>query len=260
MCGGTTGNGGSGNTNGTSNTSNTSSGGNNCPTSWGEQNNGSVTHYYFNQGTGDNVACNFGIAQRSPDVVNHVRTGNGQYFGAMNQPDYDTAAACGACVEVTRIDTGAKVVITIVDLCPTQGNDKCVSGHIDLSQAAFEQLGELSIGYMGNRANNGTQISWHYVPCPTSGDVTVRLKENNPNWNEVVVQDHKYPIESVEIRVNGSWQQATRKEYNFWEPPGGNMGEYAVRVTDTHGNTVQGQMSTSASNLGDQTLGSQFCE
>src|SRR5690606_33296401 len=106
--------------------------------------NGSITWYRFDQGTtalGD-VNCSYGIHE-SPDRVNHVATGDGQYFGAINTADYANSAACGACVEIQRVDTGQSVTVTIVDQCPIGSNPKCVAGHIDLSQAAFQQLGNL---------------------------------------------------------------------------------------------------------------------
>ena len=126
---------------------NVSGGPGQCPESWGEHNDGSLTWYTFSQGTANigDVNCSFGI-QQNPDRVNHVVTGDGQYFGAMNTTDYNMAAACGACVEVSRQDTGQKVVITIVDQCPVATNNKCVSGHIDLSQAAFSQIGNVGDG------------------------------------------------------------------------------------------------------------------
>jgi hypothetical protein len=93
--------------------------------------NGSVTFYTFSMGSSA-VNCGFDILGVSPDVVAHVDTGAGKFFGAMNTADYDTAATCGACVEVTR-DGTKKVVVTIVDQCPTPSNPVCTAGHIDLS-------------------------------------------------------------------------------------------------------------------------------
>lgn len=231
-----------------------------CPESWGGSNDGSITWYTFSQGTatiGD-VNCSFGI-QQGPDRVNHVYTGNGEFFGAMNTADYNTAAACGACVEVSRQDTGQKVVITIVDQCPIATNNKCVSGHIDLSQAAFSQVGNVGDGYIGNRAGKG-QISWKYVPCPTSTDVSFKLKEpDNEFWNEVLVQSHRAPIQSVEVRVDGTWVQATRMEYNYWAPPENDFGTppFRVRATDIHGNFVEANLEMQP---GDIDTGFQLCE
>lgn len=231
-----------------------------CPESWGGSNDGSITWYTFSQGTatiGD-VNCSYGI-QQNPDRVNHVYTGNGEFFGAMNTADYNMAAACGACVEVSRQDTGQKVVITIVDQCPIATNDKCVSGHIDLSQAAFAQVANVGDGYIGNRAGKG-QITWKYVPCPTNDDVSFKLKEpDNEFWNEVLVQSHRAPIEKVEVRVNGTWVEATRMEYNYWAPPGNDFGTppFRVRATDVHGNFVEANLEMQP---GDIDTGFQLCQ
>lgn len=231
-----------------------------CPESWGGSNDGSITWYTFSQGTANigDVNCSFGI-QQGPDRVNHVYTGNGEYFGAMNTADYNNAAACGACVEVSRQDTGQKVVVTIVDQCPVASNNKCVSGHIDLSQAAFSQVGNVGDGYLGNRAGKG-QISWKYVPCPTQADVSFKLKEpDNAFWNEVLVQSHRAPIDKVEVRVNDNWVQATRTEYNYWAPPGNDFGTppFRVRATDIHGNFIEANLEMQP---GDIDSGFQLCQ
>jgi len=231
-----------------------------CPESWGGSNDGSLTWYTFSQGTASigDVNCSFGI-QQNPDRVNHVVTGDGQYFGAMNTADYNMAAACGACVEVSRQDTGQKVVITIVDQCPVATNNKCVSGHIDLSQAAFSQIGNVGDGYVGARAGKG-QVSWKYVPCPTDADVSFKLKEpDNEFWNEVLVQGHRAPIASVEVRVDGTWVPATRMEYNYWAPPENDFGTppFRVRATDVHGNFVEATLEMQP---GDIDTGLQLCQ
>jgi expansin (peptidoglycan-binding protein) len=191
--------------------------------------------------------------------VNHIHTGNGEYFAAMNTQDYNTAAQCGACVEVTRNDTGQSVVVTVVDQCPVGTNDKCVSGHLDLSQAAFSQIGNVGDGYLGSRAGNGS-LRWQYVPCPSQGDVSFRLKEpDNLYWNEVLVQNHKAPIESVEVRVNGNWVNAARQEYNYWAPPGNDFGTapFRVRATDIHGNFIEANIELQS---GDIETGFQLCD
>jgi expansin (peptidoglycan-binding protein) len=235
-----------------------------CGDSWGEESNGSVTWYTFDQGTdaiGD-VNCSFGIATGTDgigDLVNHVATGEGAYFAAINTEDYEQAATCGACVEVTR-DGGPSVVATVVDQCPVATNDKCVKGHIDLSKAAFLEIGTAQEGYLGARAGLGT-ITWRYVSCPTTENVKFRLKEPaNIYWNQVIVEHHRFPIESVDVRVNGMWVAATREEYNFWTPPGGDLGSapYRVRATDVNGNSVEGTVTLSS---GSQDSGAQLaCE
>lgn len=220
-----------------------------CEGSWGAESNGSITWYTFDQGTdsfGD-VNCSFGISVGSSgvgDKVNGVNTGSGTYFGAINTADYNQAATCGACVEVTRGDK--KVVVTVVDQCPIDSNPKCVKGHIDLSKAAFTQLAAESEGYVGQRAGNGS-VSWKYVSCPTAGPVTFRLKEpDNANWNMVIVENHAYPIASVRMLVGSEWVNASRAAYNFWLPPGGRIGT-EIEATDINGNVVKGSIPSGAS-------------
>lgn len=222
-------------------------------TDLGARDQGSVTFYTFDQGT---VVpnCSYEVTGRNPDSVAHIATGNGQYFGAMNTSDYDGAAMCGACVEVTR-DGNRTVTITIVDQCPVGTNPKCQAGHIDLSQAAFQQLGDLNEGYLGT-GNGGMygSISWRYVPCPLNENVSFRLKEpSRTDWNELLVQGHTYPIERVEI--NG--QNATRKDYNYWEPPNGDMGPepFDIRVIDVNGGVINASVARSD---GDMVSNSQF--
>jgi expansin (peptidoglycan-binding protein) len=229
-----------------------------CSGEWGGYSDGTITWYTFSQGTaaiGD-VNCSFGISQ-NPDRVNHVATGDGEYFAAINTSDYDAAATCGACVRVTRHDTGQTITATVVDHCPVASNPKCVAGHVDLSQAAFAALGPVSDGYVGAAAGLG-RISWAYVPCPTTETVSFRLKEpSNTYWNEVIVEGHAYPIQSVQVLVGGTWVNATRQEYNFWQTPDGSMGTspYRVRATDINENVVEGSVALTG---GSQPSGQQF--
>ena len=229
-----------------------------CPSSWCPENDGSITWYNFNQGTraiGD-VNCSFGISSSGTDSVNGVYTGNGTYFAALNTADYAGAANCGACVEVTR--GNRSVVATVVDQCPIGSNSKCVKGHIDLSVAAFTQLGTQREGYIGRRANNDN-IIWKFVSCPTRGNVTFRLKEpSNRYWNMVIVENHKYPVARVEVNVNGRWLNASRQSFNFWLPPNGSFGTMPtqVRATDINGSTVTGTVSLRGGAQGSQ---GQFC-
>lgn len=202
--------------------------------------------------------CGFDVLGQSPDVVAHVATGKGHYFGAMNTADYDTAAACGACVEVTR-DGTKKVVVTIVDQCPTPSNPKCTAGHIDLSEEAFAQIGALNEGYLGtgNGAAVGS-ISWRYVPCPVTEGVSFRLKEpTNQYWNQILVEGHRYAVAKLEVMVNGQWVEAARQEYNYWQAGDGDMGKppYQVRVTDVNGEVITASLELVD---GDQASTAQF--
>lgn len=224
-----------------------------CGTTWPEfpsymNNNGSVTFYDFSMGSNCGqtpepgvqnkcVNCSFRVSGVGPDTVEHVHTGAGRYFAAMNTSDFRAAAACGACVEVTR-DGSRRVVATIVDQCPSATNDKCRPGHIDLSREAFRQIGNESEGYLGT-GNGGMvgQISWRYVPCPVPAtqNVSVRLKEqNNAYYTAIRVQDHVFPITGVQIKGMAATRDGAS---NHWLVANGNQfpGPWPVRVTDANG-------------------------
>jgi expansin (peptidoglycan-binding protein) len=228
-----------------------------CDTDLGSYQNGSVTFYTFSMGT-SLVNCSYGTHPGNPDRVDFANTNDGQYFAAINTSDYDNAATCGACIEVTR-DGNRKVTVTVVDQCPIATNNKCKPGHLDLSRAAFLQLGNEGEGYLGT-GNGGMygQISWKYVPCEKQGNVHFRLKEpSNQNWNQLLVENHPYAINKVEVRVNGTWVNAMRHPYNFWEPPNGTFGAppYRVRVTDVNGTVLEDTVDLAA---GDQEAANQM--
>lgn len=208
-------------------------------TPWPEYNgNGSVTWYRFDQGTAaaGNVNCRFGI-QQNPDRVNHIA--EPELFGAMNTSDYQAAAVCGACVEITRNDTGARVTVTIVDQCPQSSNPVCTAGHVDLSTTAFQRLGDLnSEGHLGDGTGS---ISWQYVPCNVGGNLRYILDGgSNSYYMAVTVANHENPISKVELLMDGTFVAMNRAEYNVWimDAPVG-AGPYTYRVTDIHGNIIQ---------------------
>ena len=196
--------------------------------------NGSVTYYTFGMGTGDNVHCSYGITQRNPDTVGLVH----QQRPLLRRHEHrrlPLGAACGSCVEVSGSD-GRKVVVTVVDECPIGTNPKCTAGHLDLSHEAFRQIASDQEGHVGT-GHGGCcrQISWKYVPCPVpeSQNVTFRLKEpNNQYYTTVVVQDHRFPIKSLQIKG----VEAKRQPDNFWIVGDGNQspGPWHVRAVDVN--------------------------
>lgn len=218
--------------------------------------NGSVTFYSLASGP---VNCGF-ESNAATETVAHVATGGGRYFAALNTADYAAAATCGACVEITR-DGTRKVVATVVDQCPTATNPGCTAGHIDLSEAAFAQLGDPNEGYLGT-GNGGAVgvISWRYVPCPTLENVAVRLKEpGNAWWNQLLIVGHRHPIALVETRVGGAWVRAVRQDYNYWDIKSAvspSAWPLSVRVTDVNG--AQLELLAELNLSGDQAGSGQF--
>ncbi len=164
--------------------------------------------YYNATGSG---ACLF---DASPDDL---------MVAALNAPDYDNAAWCGAYVHVNG-PTG-EVTVRIVDLCP-----ECKSGDLDLSKEAFAQIANLSAGRVS--------ISWQVVSPALSGPIEYHFKDgSNQWWTAVQIRNHRNPITKFEYFTGGSWVEVPRTSYNYFVQtnPGMGVGPYRFRVTDLYG-------------------------
>jgi expansin (peptidoglycan-binding protein) len=168
--------------------------------------------YYDADGTG---ACSF--AASPGDLM----------VAALNAPDWDGSAMCGACADVTG--PSGHVVVRIVDQCP-----ECKHGDLDLSPQAFAKLSPLAAGRVA--------IQWHLVACDVSGPIDYHFKDgSNPYWTAVQIRNHRYPIAKIEARTgDGSWRALTRATYNYFiADPGLGAGPLALRVTDRMGHLVE---------------------
>lgn len=147
-------------------------------------------------------------------------------IGAMNQQQYQNSQICGACVAVT----GAKgtVQVRIEDRCP-----ECPYGNIDLSQPAFAAIDDPIKGIV--------PITWKIVPCPLNGPVQFYFKEGSSQWwTAVQIRNHRYPVQKLEYKVNGSWVNMYRETYNYFVVPSGmGPGPYDFRITDLNGAVIQ---------------------
>jgi hypothetical protein len=194
-----------------------------------EDNDASATYYDPEK----EVNCSFPV---NGSDVEHVYTGDGAFTVAMGPSEYGGSAICGACIEVTR-DDGATVTVTATDQCPG-----CQPGHIDLSRAAFLEIGTITEGYLGT--NNGGAfglLSWKYVPCPVQGNIIIALKDpTNDGWNEFMVENVRLPVATLEAKWESTWVTGTRQTYNYF-----NVGDQLsfplrIRVTSVAGDVVDG--------------------
>lgn len=160
---------------------------------------GKATYYDFADGSG---ACSF---DPTPDDL---------MVGAMNAPDYQGSAACGACAAIDG--PNGSVVVRIVDLCP-----ECQSGHIDLSPEAFEKIADLAAGVV--------PITWQYVACDSATPIQYKFKEgSNEWWTAVQVRHHTYRIARFEYEKDGMWVDVARTDYNYFVE---DQGWGRVRIT-----------------------------
>jgi expansin (peptidoglycan-binding protein) len=166
--------------------------------------------YYTADGTGN---CSF---DASP---------NDLLVAAMNAPDYNNAAWCGACLQVTG--PMGVVTVRVVDSCPG-----CAHGDLDLSPQAFQQIAPLSAGRVS--------IMWHEVACNVTGPIDYHFKDgSNPYWTAIQIRNHRWPIAKVEAMVGGAYQSIARVDYNYFVDTSGlGAGPYQLRVTDTRGHVI----------------------
>lgn len=142
---------------------------------------------------------------------------------AINHTDYAGSQACGACAEVTNVNTGQSVTVRIDDECP-----ECAPGDIDLSESAFLQIGPREAGIL--------PVSWRYVAC-SYPSIKLYFKEGSSQWwTAVQVREHRYPITSLAYRVSGSggnFITLPREPYNYFLAASGmGPGPYDIRITD----------------------------
>jgi expansin (peptidoglycan-binding protein) len=150
---------------------------------------------------------------------------NDLMVAAMSSADYNTAAWCGACLEVTG--PMGTVTVRVVDQCP-----ECVHGDLDLSREAFAMIAPLSAGRV--------PITWHEVACNVSGPISYHFKDGaNAYWTAIQIRNHRYPIASVAAQDGADWREIPRVDYNYFvESAGLGPGPYALRVTDTRGHAL----------------------
>jgi hypothetical protein len=167
------------------------------------------------------------------------------YFAAIpGQNGFDSKSNCGACAQITG-QNGKQIVATIIDECPygSDGNNSACStnpsGHLDLSYAAFNQL--------GYPVGNPSGTTWKFVPCPVTGNVVVRVKPGNPN--ELFIENSVLAITSV--------QGASRQSYGAWHFGSNLSSGQSIQLTDAANRTLTVQLSSTSQGQ-NQDTGKQF--
>ncbi|MDT3440956.1 MULTISPECIES: expansin EXLX1 family cellulose-binding protein [unclassified Pseudofrankia] len=164
---------------------------------------------------------------------------------AMNELDYENARACGAYIEVKG--PGGSTVVKVTDRCP-----ECGAGHVDLSPQAFERIA----GGVPGQVN----VTWRLVSPASLGPVQYQIKDgSSAYWLAIQVRDHRNPVVSLEVRVNGSWVALGREMWNYFVAPQGlGPGPFTVRITDLYGEQLVHTVNLAPSAV--QTTNSQFAQ
>ncbi|KAI0427398.1 carbohydrate-binding module family 63 protein [Xylaria sp. FL1042] len=152
---------------------------------------------------------------------------SGIYGTAFSGSAWDSAAHCGACLEVTA--NGKSITVMIVDECP-----ECEEGHLDLFENAFDVLSPSS--------SDPLSTSYTFVDCPISSPLVLHNKSGtSAYWFSMQVVNANEPVSKLEVSTDGgsTWSSTTRQDYNFFENSSGfGTDTVTVRVTSESGSTV----------------------
>jgi expansin (peptidoglycan-binding protein) len=172
-----------------------------------------IATYYDATGEGN---CSYDASPNDMDVA------------AIDTPEFNNSAICGACAEVDGPQ--GTVTVRIVDSCPT-----CQGSHLDLSRQAFSKIAPIIDGRV--------QTQWRLVSCVVQGPVRYRFKEgSNANWVALQVRNHRLPIQKLELQKGGSWVDVKRESYNYFvigDSKGFPAGPLKVRITATDGQKLE---------------------
>ena len=169
-----------------------------------------------------------------------------QYYGAMNEYDWNNSGVCGACVEITNSQNQKKLVVQITDECPFKGNEQwCKPGshHIDLNAAAYNNLG----------ANNNPSVNWKFVPCTTTGNIKFYFdKAVQQYYLAVTPMNARNLVAKMEVQVMGAWKALTHTNYNTYElTTGAGVGALTFRLTDIYNHVITDTVNMSADKVVD---------
>ncbi|PWY69247.1 hypothetical protein BO83DRAFT_428582 [Aspergillus eucalypticola CBS 122712] len=153
---------------------------------------------------------------------------SGLYGTALSSQRWDSAAECGACVEVTG-PSGTKIKAMVVDECP-----ECGSNHLDLFENAFSELADISKGVIS--------IDWEYVACGITSPIELVNKSGtSAYWFAMQVVNSNLPVTKLEVSTDSgsTWQSTTRSSYNYFENQSGfGTDTVDVRVTAEDGSQI----------------------
>ncbi|MEO8916120.1 MAG: expansin EXLX1 family cellulose-binding protein [Polyangiaceae bacterium] len=172
-----------------------------------------------------------------------------QYYGAMNEYDWNKSGVCGACVEITNSQNQKKLTVQIADECPYMGNEKwCFQGshHIDLNGAAYGALG----------ANNNPAITWKYVACSVTGNIKFNFdKASQQYYLAVTPMNALNLVAKMEVKVKGVYTALNHTNYNTYElTTGAGTGALTFRLTDIYNHIVTDTVTMNAGQIVNGTV------
>lgn len=133
-------------------------------------------------------------------------------YVAVDTGGYGASSACGKCVSLIGT-TGVTAVLKVVDQCPAGSNAMwCQTSHLDLSPTAYSKVEPSGPGAIDNTpgvplSNTPGPVTWHYVPCPVTGNIVYDFATSNSFYLAMVIENGRYGIKSISYRPSGttSW-------------------------------------------------------
>jgi len=138
---------------------------------------------------------------------------------ALNNQDYNTSQACGACLEV-KSASGKSVIVKVVDRCP-----ECAPGDVDLTQQAFAQIENPTAGRI--------PITWRFVPCPLNNStIKVNFKSGSTKfWTAIQLRNIRHAVAKLEYKKGDQWIDINRVNFNFFIETAGIASPMTLRAT-----------------------------
>jgi len=141
------------------------------------------------------------------------------YHCALNNQDYNTSQACGACLEV-KSASGKSVIVKVVDRCP-----ECAPGDVDLTREAFAKIENPIAGRI--------PITWRFVPCPLDNStIKVNFKSGSTKfWTAIQLRNIRHAVAKLEYKKGDQWIDIPRENFNFFIETAGIASPMTLRAT-----------------------------
>ena len=153
-------------------------------------------------------------------------------YAAIDPTTFGVAEACGACVRIAL--SNVVVDAMIVDL----GSSRLAADRtrLGVNKTALDLL--LPDGSTFVAAG----VPWNYIACaPAATGMTFTLQQgSNTTYAALLIQNHRYRLQTVEYKSGTTFKPLLRTLYNYWVSPAGmGAGPFTIRLTDVNGAVVE---------------------